>query len=63
MGGKSLAETDQYAVDALNMALGRGGDQAVVKNVRNFEYYGGKSQSVEKGFKGKSRVIAHALSW
>lgn len=60
-GGKSLAETDQYAVDALNMALGRGGDQAVVKNVRNFEYYGGKSQSVEKGFKGKSRVIAHAL--
>lgn len=61
VGGKTLAECDQYAVDALNMALGRGGDQAVVKNVRNFEYYGGKSQSVEKGFKGKSRIIAHAL--
>ena len=32
-----------------------------MKNVRNFEYYGGKSQSVERGYKGKSRIIAHAL--
>ena len=61
IGGKSPAETDLYAQDALNLALGRGGDQAVVKNVRNFEYYGGKSQSVERGYKGKSRIIAHAL--
>lgn len=61
IGGKSPAESDLYAQDALDLALGRGGDQAVVKNVRNFEYYGGKSQSVEKGYKGKSRIIAHAL--
>ena len=61
IGGKTLAESEDYAQDALDLALGRGGDQAVVKNVRNFEYYGGKTQSVEKGYKGKSRIIAHAL--
>ncbi len=61
IGGKTIAESEDYAQDALNLALGRGGDQAVVRNVKNFEYYGGKSQSVEKGYKGKSRVIAHAI--
>lgn len=60
-GGKSPAETDQYALDALDLALGRGGDQAVVKNVKKIEYYGGKMQTVEKSNKGKSRIIAHAL--
>ncbi len=59
--GETLAETEQYAADALDIALGRGGDQAVVKNVRNLEYYGGMTQTVEKRNKGKSRVIAHAL--
>lgn len=62
IGGKTLAETDEYAEDALGMALGRGGDQAVVKNVRNFEYYGGGTQSVEKSNKGKSKIIGHAVS-
>lgn len=61
IGGKTLAESEAYAQEALDLALGRGGDQAVVKNVRNFEYFGGKTQSVEKGYKGKSRIIAHAL--
>ena len=61
IGGKTIRESEDYAQGALDLALGRGGDQAVVKNVTNFEYYGGKSQSVEKGFKGKSRIIAHAL--
>lgn len=61
IGGKTIGECEEYAQDALDLALGRGGDQAVVKNVCNFEYYGGKAQSVEKGFKGKSRIIAHAL--
>lgn len=61
IGGKTISESEEYAQGALNLAMGRGGDQAVVKNVSNFEYYGGKSQSVEKGFKGKSRIIAHAL--
>ena len=61
IGGKDLAELDNFAQDALDMALGRGGDQAVVKNKENFRYYGGTTQSVEKNNKGKSRIIAHAL--
>lgn len=61
IGGKTPVETEQYAADALDIALGRGGDQAVVKNIRQIEYYGGKMQTVEKRNKGKSRVIAHAL--
>lgn len=59
--GKTLEENDQYANDALEIALGRGGDQAVVKKGKAIEYYGGKAQTVEKRNKGKSRVIAHAL--
>lgn len=59
--GKTPAESEAYAQDALDLALGRGGDQAVVKNVKTLEYYGGKTQSVEKSNKGKSRIIAHAL--
>ncbi len=61
MGGESPAESDRYAQDALDIALGRGGDQAVVKNIQDLEYYGGKTQGVEKSNKGKSRLIAHAL--
>ena len=61
VGGKTLAELDDYAQDALDLARGRGGDQAVIKNIRSFEYYGGKTQSFEKSNKGKSRIIAHAL--
>lgn len=59
--GKTLEENDRYANDALEIALGRGGDQAVVKKGKSIEYYGGKAQTVEKRNKGKSRVIAHAL--
>ena len=61
IGGKTLVATDEYAKAALDLALGRGGDQAVVKRVSKIEYYGGKMQTVEKGNKGKSRVVAHAL--
>ena len=61
INGKSFAHTDQYARDALDLALGRGGDQAVIKNISNIQYFGGKSQSVEKGNKGKSRIVAHAF--
>ena len=61
VGGKTPAQTDQYATDALDLALGRGGDQAVVKKGSKIEYYGGKMQTVEKGNKGKSRIVAHAL--
>ena len=61
-GGESIIETRDYADGALDLALGRGGDQAVVRRVNKIEYYGGKLQTVEKGNKGKSRVVAHALS-
>lgn len=61
IGGKNMVVTEEYANAALDLALGRGGDQAVIKRGNKIEYYGGKMQTVEKGNKGKSRVVAHAL--
>ena len=46
---------------ALEMALSRGGDQAVVKDQMNFEFYGGRAKATEKRTKVKSRVMANAL--
>ena len=57
----SLNETSDLAQSALELALGRGGDQAVVKTDEGTHYYGGTQQTVEKGNRGKSRVIAHAM--
>ena len=58
----SYSELFQYASLALEMALSRGGDQAVVKNRFNFEFYGGRRASdTEKHTKVKSRVMASAL--
>ena len=62
VGNDSLIKLDDHAQEALDMALGRGGDQAVIKHGRSFEYYGGRTQSVEKSNKGKSRIIGHALA-
>ncbi len=61
VGGKTLIQTEEYADVALDLALGRGGDQAVVKRNIKIEYYGGKLQTVEKSNKGKSRIVGHAL--
>ena len=61
IGGETPAQLDIFAQDALDIALARGGDQAVVKNNMDLEYYGGKTQSIVKNNKGKSRIIAHAL--
>lgn len=61
VGGKNPAQTEQYADAALDLALGRGGDQAVIKRNIRLEYYGGKLQTVEKSNKGKSRIVGHAL--
>lgn len=61
LGGKNPSQQDEYAATALDLALGRGGDQAVVKRVNKIEYYGGRLQTVEKRNKGKSRIMAHAL--
>ena len=61
VGGKTMAQTEEYADAALDLALGRGGDQAVVKRNIKIEYFGGKLQTVEKSNKGKSRIVGHAL--
>ena len=62
VGGKTMDVTESYADGALDLALGRGGDQAVIKRINKIEYYGGKLQTVEKSNKGKSRIVGHALS-
>lgn len=59
--GDSIYENIQLATGALDLALGRGGDQAIVKTKDKFEFYGGKSKAVEKTTKVKSRLIGHAL--
>ncbi len=59
--GDSLAEMYRFASLSAEMALSRGGDQAVVKNRFNFEFYGGRSKETEKRTKVKSRVMASAL--
>ena len=51
----------EYARTCIDLALGRGGDQAVVKTPDNITYYGGKSQMSEKNTRVKARVKAHAL--
>ena len=59
--GHSLQENEQISRTALEMALGRGGDQAVVKVVKGYQFYGAKSHEVEKSVKVKARVVSHAL--
>ena len=59
--GESVHENIKLATGALDLALGRGGDQAIVKTKDKFEFYGGKSKAVEKTTKVKSRLIGHAL--
>ena len=51
----------EYSRVAIDMALGRGGDQAVVKDGEKIYFYGGKSKQVEKNTRVKARVKAHAL--
>ena len=57
----SLIESTELADSALELALGRGGDQAVVKTDDGTRYYGGTLQSLEKNNRSKPRVIAHAM--
>ncbi len=57
----SYEKAYEYARAAIDLALGRGGDQAVVKEGERILYYGGKSVSVEKSTRVKARVKAHAL--
>ena len=60
-GGETLQECYQMAQESIDIALGRGGDQAAVKTLDGFEFYGGISHGVEKRSHVRSRIIAHAL--
>ena len=60
--GESLSDCEEMSKQALDMALGRGGDQVAVKNGNSFKFYGGTSKSMEKRTKVKTRIIATALS-
>lgn len=55
----ALLEEDAYA--CLELALGRGGDQVVIRKKNTFEFYGGKTKAVEKRNRVKARVIAHGF--
>ncbi len=62
-GATSLAESESFARQALDMALGRGGDQvAVMQTDGAYEFFGGLSRGVEKRDKVRTRVIAAAIS-
>ena len=59
--GDTFGELYRYANLSVEMALSRGGDQAVIKNRFNFEFFGGRSKETERRGKVKSRVMASAM--
>ncbi|MFA9379296.1 MAG: DHH family phosphoesterase [Lachnotalea sp.] len=61
VNGATYAQNYAYSRTAIDLALGRGGDQAVVKENDKIYYYGGKTKQVEKSTRVKARVKAHAL--
>ena len=61
VGGASYTQNYEYARMGIDLALGRGGDQVVVKEGEEVSYYGGKAKQVERNTRVKARVKAHAL--
>ena len=61
INGPTARENEKSANAALDIALGRGGDQIVIKDNDTLRYFGGKNKATEKRTKVKARVIAHAL--
>lgn len=59
--GDSYIDSYEYARAAIDLALGRGGDQVVVKEEEDVSYFGGKTKQVERNTRVKARVKAHAL--
>lgn len=59
--GDTLRDSESMAKQAIEMALGRGGDQAAVKTKNGFDFYGGVSKGIEKRTKVRTRVVASAL--
>lgn len=60
-GAGTLVELGEMAQSSLDIALGRGGDQAAVKDGERLSFYGGKSNAIEKRTRVRARVISHAL--
>lgn len=61
VNGANYAQSAEWSKNAIDLALGRGGDQAVVKDGDRISYYGGKTKQVEKSTRVRARVKAHAL--
>ncbi|WP_300379747.1 DHH family phosphoesterase [Clostridium sp.] len=61
IGGTCPLENNSFAVTARELALGRGGDQVVVKNNDKIKFFGGNSREIEKRTRVRARVISHAL--
>ncbi len=59
--GETDYEKYESAMVAMDIALGRGGDQAVIRKEGKYSFFGGKTQEVEKRTKVKARVVSHAL--
>lgn len=62
MSAENIAETEQEAKQALEMAQGRGGDQTAIKSESGFEFFGGVTKGIEKTTKVKTRFVATALA-
>ncbi len=60
-GGLTFRENYQFASQSIDMAMSRGGDQAVVRDKNNFAFFGGRAKEVEKQTRVKARVMATAL--
>ncbi len=61
-GAANISAAEQDAKQALEMAQGRGGDQAAIKNENGFEFFGGVTKGIEKTTKVKTRFVATALA-
>lgn len=59
--GETYAQNDAYAYSALDMALGRGGDQVVIKDNEEYKFYGGKTKELEKRTRVKARIVSQAI--
>ena len=59
--GDNNAEKAESARTVIDIALGRGGDQAIVKMDGRYQFFGGRTQEVEKRTKVKARIVSHAL--
>ena len=62
MGGDTLSESESYARQALDMSLGRGGDQAAVRTSEGYTFYGGVTNSSERQSRVRMRMFATSLA-